>query len=170
MADKKRKENEIKFSSLMWTFVTGRHVACVNTLVPYLEKEWCHRFKITNRRSYSWLITPWMPSELHLQGKKACGKDWHSRRLNHIYPVSSTVYSLSREFKFSQSVYLYRILETELINYSKTMDFVETNPFETGNFVCRSTHPTLVAANFVFFLNGILETNAVFVVVVCFSW
>lgn len=88
---------------------------------------------------------------------------------NHIYRVSSTVYSLSREFKFSQSVCLCRILETELINYSKTMDFVETNPFETGNFVCRSTHPTLVAANFVFFLNGILETNAVFVVVVCFS-
>ena len=49
------------------------------------------------------------------------------------------------------------------------MDFVETNPFEAGNFVCRSTHPTLVAANFIFFLNGILETNGVFVVVVCFS-
>ena len=73
----------------MWTFVTGRHVACVNSLVPYLEKEWCHRFKITNRRSYSWLMTPWMPSELYLQRKKACGKDWHSRWLLKITFIPS---------------------------------------------------------------------------------
>ena len=56
---------------------------------------------------------------------------------SHICPVRSTVYSLSREFKFSQSIYLCRILETELVDHSKKMDFVETNPFETGNFVCR---------------------------------